>query len=173
MERAEDRHPAEAPSGPTAPPTRPRIDAGTLWAGGIATAAVAALVAGVGTVICGAVLSIELVHVGLPGRPKGQNTLAYPTVAALVALGATGVLHLLSVFAPRPLLFFNWIIGLVGLLGAALPFVSGFSASSLATAVVNVVTVAAIAALVGSSGARALRAPRRPTGPAQRPPAGS
>jgi hypothetical protein len=45
--------PIEPDQGPSGPPqTRPVVDARQLWAGGVATAIVAALVALVGVVVC-------------------------------------------------------------------------------------------------------------------------
>jgi hypothetical protein len=40
---------------------RPTVDAGRLWAGGVATAVVAALVALVGVLVCDAVLDLDMV----------------------------------------------------------------------------------------------------------------
>ncbi|HEY9293103.1 MAG TPA: DUF6069 family protein [Microlunatus sp.] len=141
------------PNQPQQPPIRP----GVLWAGGVATAVVAALVAAVGVVVCQAVFSINLLHIGLPGNPHAANWLAYPVIGFVVAIIATGVLHLLLTLVPQPTRFFNWIMALVTVLAAALPFVSGVSARSIVTAVVDVLTVLAIWLLLNGTAARARR----------------
>lgn len=60
---------------------RPKVDAGRLWTGGVATAAVAALL-------------------------------------------ATGLMHLLLLSTPRPGQFFTWIVGLLTLIAVILPFLT-------------------------------------------------
>ncbi|SDT26288.1 hypothetical protein [Microlunatus soli] len=142
------------PAGQQKPRT---IRAGTLWAGGLATAFVAGLVAAVGVVVSENVLTIKLIHVGLPGNPHAANWLAYPVIGFLLAIAATALLHLLLVLVPQPIRFFNWIIALVAVLAAALPFASGISSRTFVTSAVDLLVVLAIWLLLTGTGARALR----------------
>lgn len=152
------------PSGPPPPPPpqRPPIRSGVLWAGGVATAVVAALVSAVGVVIAEGVLSIELLQVGLPGNPTAPIWLSYPVIAFLLAIAATGILHLLLAVVPQPLRFFNWIMGLITVLAAALPFVAGFSGRSIITSAVDFITALAVWLLLIGIAVRARRAPDGP-----------
>jgi amino acid transporter len=88
-----------------------RADAGRLWAGGAVTALVAAGVALVAVLVMQRLLDVTV------RTPDGDLTSDAMTVlpigAAVVALLATGLLHLLMSFAPRAPHFFGWIGGLV------------------------------------------------------------
>ncbi|MEU8225594.1 DUF6069 family protein [Kribbella sp. NPDC048915] len=124
------------PSRPAAGPT-PRVNAGRLWAGGAATAAVAALVAIVGILIARGVFDLEVL------APQGQgvwgdaDTWTYAAVSAAAALLATGLLHLLILATPSPLRFFTWLITLVTLAAMVAPFAAERSLESVATAAIN------------------------------------
>jgi hypothetical protein len=85
----------------TSPPVRPTVDAGRLWAGGAATAAVAALVALVGVLIGDAVLEVEMV--APPLLPIGDSlAVRYALTGAALALVATRLAHVLSVSRSTP-----------------------------------------------------------------------
>ena len=85
-------------------------------------------------------------------------------VSAAAALMATGLAHLLLVATPRPLSFFNWIVGLVTLLMVLFPFsTSAPMSQKIATATVDLVIGFAIGSLLNGVGARATR--RRPLPP--------
>jgi hypothetical protein len=78
---------------------RPAVDAGRLWAGGLATAVVAALVALVGVLVFEAMLDVEMVR--LPLIPVGNSfVVRYAVTAAVLALVATALAHLLLVSTP-------------------------------------------------------------------------
>src|SRR3954454_8451122 len=95
--------------GDTAGLRRPTVDAGRLWAGGLATAVVAALVAIVGLLVA-KVFDVETL------RPlRGDSFFDSPAVrfalaAAVAALAATALMHLLILSTPRPRSFFAWIV---------------------------------------------------------------
>jgi hypothetical protein len=136
--------------------TRPGIDAGRLWAGGIATAVVAALAAVVGLLIARGVFHVTVLE------PKGQgmwgdaSTAEYALAAAAVALAATALMHLLSLTVPVPGQFFNWIMGLVTLIGVVLPLTLNVAMSAkIATALINLALGIVISALVSSMAASA------------------
>ena len=152
-----------SPDGAGSPRVRP--DSGQFWAGGVATAIVAALIALVGILICRWTLKIPILAPAGDGAWGDAHTGEYVLVAALVALAAAGLLYLLVLSAPDPSLFFRWIIGLVTLIAVVYPFSSGAPLDQkAATAIVNLVLGLAIASLLTATASRAVRAVRR-TGP--------
>ena len=137
------------------------VDAGRLWAGGVATAIVAGLIAIAGILIARGLFDVPIL------APKGEgvwgdaDTAKYALWCALAALVATGLLHLLLVTTPRPLRFFHWIIGLATLVAAVAPFgTDGTTESKIATALINVVVGIAVGALLSGSARSAQREPR-------------
>ena len=150
------------------PQTRPVVDARQLWAGGAATAVVAALVALVGVVVCRWLFNIPLLAPSREGAYGDAHTTSVVLLAAAAALLATGLLHLLLAATPRPLAFFSWIVGLVTLLMVLFPFSTSAPLSQkIATAVVDLVIGFAIGSLLNGVGARSLR--RRPLPPSEGP----
>ena len=144
---------------------RVRPDSGRFWAGAVATAIVAALIALVGILICRWTLNIPILAPAGDGAWGAAHTGEYALVAALVALAAAGLLYLLVLSTPNPGLFFRWIIGLVTLIAVVYPFSSGAPLDQkAATAIVNLVLGLAIASLLTATASRAVRAVRR-TGP--------
>ena len=102
------------------------IDSRRLWAGGAATACVAALVALIGVLLVN-----------------------YAVTAFVAALVATGIAHLLTATTPRPRLFFGWIVGLATVAAMVVPFAAEAStASKVSTAVINMVVGIAIGSLL-------------------------
>ena len=147
--------------------TPPVVDAGRLWAGGAATALVAGLVAVVGVLIGEGVLDLTMVEP--PLLPVGGSfVVRYALTAALLALVATGVAHLLAVTTPRPRAFFSWVVGLASAGGVVLPFaLEGSFGGRLATALVNLVIGLAVLSLLSSVLARTVHL-RGPDSPAAR-----
>ena len=107
---------------PAGPP-RPRLEVGRLWAGGVATAVVAALLALVGVLIVRAVLRIAVYAPAGAGAFGDSRTLVLCLGSAAAAIAATGLLHLLLVATPRPLTYFSWIVGLLTAAAAVIPFI--------------------------------------------------
>jgi uncharacterized protein DUF6069 len=128
-----------------------------LWAGGAASAVVAALVAVVGVIICEDVLDLEMTPP--PLLPIGESLLIrYAVTAAVLALAATGLAHVLALTTPRPEAFFSWIVGLATVVGVAIPLgSSGTWADRFATALVDLVIGLCILSLVRSMLARAIQ----------------
>ena len=139
------------------PPHPPAVDAGRLWAGGAATAVVAALVALVGVLVAEGPLGIVMVQP--PLIPVGASFgLRYAVTAAVLALVATALAHLLVVTTPRPRAFFSWIVGLATIVGVVLPFtLDGTTSGRVATAVVDLVIGLAILNLLNSVMSRTVR----------------
>jgi hypothetical protein len=146
-------------------PTRPHVDMGQLWAGGVATAIVAALVAVVGTLASRWLFGIPILAPAKDGAYGDAHTTGLLLVAAGAALVATLILNLLLVSTPRPLAFFQWIVGLVTVVMVLFPFSTGAPLSQkVATALVDLVLGIAIGSLLTSVGARAVRPSRRQPG---------
>jgi hypothetical protein len=132
------------------PSDRPAVDAGRLWAGGLATAVVAALVAVVGVLFFEGLLDVVMVRPPLI-RVGTSFGLRYAVTAAVLALAATALAHLLLVSTPRPRSFFSWIVGLGTTAGVVLPFaLEGTTAGRLATACVDLVIGLAVLSLLRS-----------------------
>jgi hypothetical protein len=141
----------------TYPANRPSVDGGRLWAGGAATALVAALIALVGVLICQNVFDVVMVRP--PLIPIGSSfAVRYAITAAVLALLATALGHLLALTTPRPRSFFSWIVGLGTLVGVVLPFgLTGTTAGRLATAGVDLIIGLAVLSLLNSVLARTVR----------------
>ena len=151
---------------PQAPPPAQRrrvsIDAGRLWAGGAATALVAALIAVVGEAIANNVLDVRLVRPAVLLPISDSRMINYAATAFLLALAATGLAHLLSLAAPRPRVFFAWIVGLCTLAAVALPFaLDAEFPAQLGTAIINLVIGLAIGSLLTAVLARTVVDPER------------
>jgi hypothetical protein len=139
-----------------------RVDARQLWSGGAATAVVAALIALAGILVCRWLFNIPILAPRRDGAWGDASTAGYTVAAAAAALVATAIMHLLLLAAPRPQMFFTWIIGLATVIAVVFPFsTTAPLAQKGATAVVNLVLGCAIGSLVYGVAARAIR--RRPT----------
>ena len=145
---------------------RVRPDSAQFWAGAVATAVVAALIALVGILVCRWTLPIPLLAPRGDGAWGNAHTAEYALVAALIAVIAAGLLYLLVLGTPQPNMFFNWIMGLATLAAVVYPFSTGAPLDQkFATAAVNLVLGIAIISLLTAVAARAIR---RPVGPAYR-----
>jgi hypothetical protein len=158
MRRPEEPPPQE-PSGPTR-----WVEPGPLWAGGVATAVVAALIALVGVLIARWLLSVPILAPSRDGAWGNASTGAYVLSAAGAALVATALMHLLLLTTPRPQLFFGWIIALATLVAVVFPFsTTAPLAQKVATATVNLILGFAIGTLLNGVAGRSVRR-RRPSG---------
>ena len=137
---------------------RPEVDAGQLWAGGAATAVVAGLIALVGVLVCRWLFNVPILAPKHEGAYGNAHTTTLILVAALGALVATLLAHLLLLSTPRPMLFFDWIVGLVTLVMVIFPFSTGATMEEkIATAVVYLVIGVAIGTLINGVVHRAVR----------------
>jgi hypothetical protein len=137
------------PAPPSSGPNR-IVNVRALWAGGAASAVVAALVAVVGVIICEDVLDLQMVPP--PLLPIGWSlAVQYAITSAVLALAATGLAYFLTMTTPRPEAFLSWIVGLATVVGVALSLAgSGSRADRFATALVDLVIGGCILALVRS-----------------------
>lgn len=143
---------------PASPPSQPSVNAGRLWAGGAATAVVAGLIAIVGILVGRGLFDVAVL------APKGEgvwgdaSTFWYALGAAVLSLVATGLMHLLLVFTPRPMLFFGWVMVLGTVVAMLAPFVTDNAlASRIFTAALNLVLGVAVGSLVAGSARAAVR----------------
>ena len=142
---------------------RVRPDSARFWAGAVATAVVAALIALVGILICRWTLNIPILAPTGDGAWGNAHTAEYALVAALIAIIAAGLLYLLVLGAPQPTMFFHWIMGLATLAAVVYPFSSSAPFDQkIATAIVNLVLGIAITSLLTAVAARAIRRPVTP-----------
>ena len=124
--------------------------AGRLWAGGVATGCIAALVAAVGVLLCSSVLNVRLVPTLMLSI---TDSLAwnYAMTAFVLALVATGVAHLLSLTTPRPRVFFGWLVGLGTAAAMVMPFAAeGSLAGKISTSLINLAVGIAIGTLLAA-----------------------
>jgi hypothetical protein len=137
------------------------VDAGQLWAGGVATAVVAALIAIVGILICRWLLHVPILAPQRAGAWGDASTGWYALSAAAVAIVATALMYLLLISTPRPTAFFSWILGLATVIAVVFPFSTTAPLSQkVATAAVNLVLGFAIGSLISGVAMRATRRPR-------------
>jgi hypothetical protein len=148
---------------------RPKVDARAVWAGGVATAVVAGLVALAGVLICRWILNIYILAPQRLGVYGDIHTTDLVLAAAAAALVATALAHLLMVSTPRPVSFLSWIIGLATLIIVIFPFsTSAPLTQKAATAVVDLAIGIAIGSLLSGVCARAISYPTYPP-PSQYP----
>jgi|SRR5579862_6794198 len=137
---------------------RVRPDSAQFWAGAVATAVVAALIALVGILVCRWTLGIPILAPAGDGAWGNAHTGEYVLLAALIAIAAAGVLYLLVLGTPQPGMFFDWIMGLSTLVAVVYPFSTGAPLDQkAATAVVDLVLGIAITSLLTAVAARAVR----------------
>ncbi len=134
------------------------MNAGRLWAGGVAAAVVAALIGVVGVLIARAMFQLAVLSPKTNGAFGDEKTITLCVVAAVAALLATALAHLLLVSTPSPLSYFGWIVGLVTVAAAVVPFLgSGTWPVHFAQAVIHAVIGMAIGGLVSNAAASASR----------------
>jgi hypothetical protein len=141
------------------------VNAGRLWAGGAATAVVAALAVVAGIVIARGVLGIPvLAPATADSFGNSPSTAVYAALAAGCALLATALMHVLLLGTPSPFAFFAWITALADVVLAAAPFTQPAPlASKVFTAVINIIVGVAVISLLSGVGRSAIRPAAGPT----------
>jgi hypothetical protein len=154
---ADDQY-GRAQGGYPPPAVRTEVNAGRLWAGGVAAAVVAALIGLVGILVARAMFQVAVLSPKSAGAFGDENTTRLCLLAAVAALLATGLAHLLLVSTPSPLSYFGWIVGLLTVAAVVVPFLgSGSLAVRLAQALIHLVIGLAIGGLVSNAAASASR----------------
>ena len=146
-----------------APPPMTRADsqdtevsARRLWAGGGATAVVAAGIGVVGVLLIRGLLGIPILSA--KGQLVDQAMAVVPISAALAALVATALLHLLLLTTPRPTAFFGAICAIVvAILVLQVFLVGGTTEQQVATSVLYVVIGVGISCLLSGVARTAVR----------------
>jgi hypothetical protein len=134
------------------------LDPGRLWAGGAATALIAALVAIAGMLIARGLCHVAVLAPVSDGVWGNANTTTYALLAAAAALLATGLIHVLSVTTPAPNQFFGWTMALLTLIAVVLPLTIGADLGSrIATAIINLAIGIEVTVLVHATAASARR----------------
>ena len=134
------------------------VNAGRSWAGGIATAVVAALAVVAGVLIARGVLGIPVLAPKTASNFGNSSTAVYAALAAGCALLATALLHVLLLGTPRPLTFFAWITALADVVVAAAPFTQPAPlASKIFTAIINIIVGVAVISLLSGVGRSTVR----------------
>jgi hypothetical protein len=129
------------------------VDAGLLWRGAIAVVLVA-----IGTALVGLLVIRDLLDLHVLRRSDGNDlvqasTAWYLVVAAVAALAATALLHLLLVTTPQPFRFFGWIGSLAVLAATLIPLTfDAARTSQVATAALHLVVGTVIVVLTGQMG---------------------
>ncbi len=141
------------------PSAHPHVEAGRLWAGGVATAIVAGLIALIGVLAARWLFNIPLLAPKSQGSYGNVHTTDLVLLAAAAALVATGLAYLLLLSTPRPLAFLDWIIALGTVLAVVLAFSTGAPLSQrVATSIVYIVLGFAIGSLLRGVAARSVAA---------------
>ena len=145
------------------PPPRPKVNAGRLWAAGVATALVCALIGLVGVLVVRAVFNVALYAPEEASAVGDIDTGLLCLAAAGAALLATALVHLLLLSTPRPLAYFGWIVALGTLAAVVVPFLSISPLSvAVAMAVIHLIIGLAIGTLISGAAASASRPPDDP-----------
>jgi ABC-type nickel/cobalt efflux system permease component RcnA len=135
---------------------RSDLDPPRLWAGGVASAIVAGLVAVAGVLTARGIFKIDVLA---PTQLSlWADTWSYALVGFTAAIAATALRYLLSMATPSPEQFFNWIAGTSTLIAVVLPLTSDADLwPQIATAVINLALGGTITILVSSTAASARR----------------
>jgi hypothetical protein len=146
------------PTDPSSRRSAPLLDAGRLWAGGLATALVSGMLALAGVVVIRGVFDIALLAPKSAGVWGDASTIWYVGGAAVGALLATALIHVLILFTPRPISFFAWVIFLATATATAAPFgADAATEAKIATATLNLILGVAIGSLVVGTARSAIR----------------
>jgi hypothetical protein len=146
------------PTDPLSRGSGPSLDAGRLWAGGLATALVSSMIALAGLVVIRGVFDVALLAPKSAGVWGDARTIWYVGGAAVGALLATALMHVLVLFTPRPVTFFAWVMFLATATATAAPFgADAATEAKVATATLNLIIGVAIGSLVAGTTRSAIR----------------
>lgn len=146
-----------------------KVDPGRLWAGGVATAVVSALVAVVGILIARGLVHVPIFAPRGDGVWGNASTVTYALMAAVFALAANGLLHFLLVTTPRATQFFGWIMVLLTIVGVVVPLTvvtntNEMLATSALNLLIGLITTMLLVSAAGGARAKYQRdAPAAPT----------
>lgn len=134
------------------------LNAGRLWAGAVATAVVAALIAVAGIAVARGIFDVPVLAPKGSGTWGNSTTATYALGAVIFSLLACALLHVLLLSTPSPFMFFGWILALCTLVATLAPFSTGAELSAkVATAIINVLIGIAVWSLLASTARRSYR----------------
>jgi Family of unknown function (DUF6069) len=117
---------------------RPVIDQTRFWVGALLTALMAALGGIIALVVAKGIVHVPVLFVGGSGLVP-VHAAVYGLATALIALAAAGLYNGMLHVAPRPTVYYCWLIGLLTLLAGLLPFTTtAVLSSQIALAAMNV-----------------------------------
>ena len=129
-----------------------------LWAGGVATALVAAGIAFVGVLIINSIFEVGIQTAGRSGALVDNASTVIPIAAGIAALASTALLHLLLMTTPRPASFFSAIAVLVIVVLILQVFLAdGSIAAHIATGVLYAAIGIAIVSMLSGVSATSVR----------------
>ena len=129
-----------------------------LWAGGVATALVAAGIAFVGVLIINSIFEVGIQTAGRSGALVDNASTVIPIAAGIAALASTALLHLLLMTTPRPASFFSAIAVLVIVVLILQVFLADGSVSAhIATGVLYAAIGIAIVSMLSGVSATSVR----------------
>lgn len=129
-----------------------------LWAGGVATAIVAAGIGILGVLIVNTVLEVPIQAAGRSGALVDNASTIIPVAAAIAALAGTALLHLLLLTTPRPASFFSAIAFLlIAVLILQVFLADGSISAHIATAVLYAAIGIAIVSMLSGVSATSVR----------------
>ena len=138
--------PARYDAAPLADPNRTRVDQLRFWVGSVMTAAIVAVAVAIGSVITHGIAKVPF---GSLGDGTVVHSATYAAIAAVLALLAAGLYAAMLQVAPRPTLYWSWLVVLLTALAAVLPFAAaGVGAAAIALAAMNVVVGLIVLTLV-------------------------
>ena len=140
--------------------TKPRINAARLWTGGVVSAIIAAGLAIVAYLIVHGIFNLPMLGIRPGGAVIQSGVAGYAFGAAVAALLATAMMHLLMLGTPRPFFYFGWIGALCTVIAALVPLITTQAWDVKgATAAANLVLGIAITALVSGTARTAIQQP--------------
>lgn len=143
------------------PSDRPEVNGGRLWAGGVATAFIAAGIGVVGLFIARGLLNVPVYLPQHDNTVMNADSIWLGLAGFMAGIVATAVMHALMLAAPRPKLFFQWIVGLVTVVGVLWPFTVEMELySQIATGVITLAMGIAIGSLLSGISSSAMRQPQ-------------
>jgi hypothetical protein len=133
-----------------------------LWAGGVATALVAAGIGFVGVLIINSIFEVGIQAAGKSGALVDNASTIIPVAAGIAALACTALLHLLLLTTPRPASFFSAIAVLVIVVLILQVFLADGSISAhIATGILYAAIGAAIISMLSGVSATSVRPAQR------------
>jgi len=152
----------QAAAVPIAVAPEPRINFARYAGGALAAVVVCALIAWVLHYVLTDLANLTVLSppdvLGTSDDSTGGQRGAYAFDTALITVAAAIVLALLALGAPRPRLFFGWLVVLLMIVAVTLPFTRvSEPGDAIATAVLHLVVIAAIWSLLAGVAGRAIR----------------